>query len=116
MEMKLERMNRRGNAVYKEKTGERTWVYTICGRDGVELARIEFKDGEESGRKIRNGDLLEIVRDRLRSYNAGIAVNSRSRNAEARVTEAIMWTDMPSSYAAKKDEPNTTNITETEES
>ena len=88
------RFDRHGNVIRKSREKDGTWIYTVENRvTGERIAEIRFAPGRRDNR-LTNGDLLEIVRDRLRAFNNSPLATRRMQNAEARVTEALTWVEL----------------------
>lgn len=96
---KIRRMRRHGNEIRKEKVEPGIWKYTVLDRDGVVLAEMLFRDADAPGKRLSTADLLEIARDRLKAICRIARGNAWNRNALDRVTEAILWSEVPASLA-----------------
>ena len=92
-------------SVDKEGPGGAHHRYVICKygktewqngntREGI-LLDIKFQCGprkeEDSQHGVGNEDLLEIVRDRLKSFQAGAFPSEYNKKALEHVEEALMW-------------------------
>lgn len=89
------RLNRRGNVIKKERDTDGAWTYSVLSPEGALIAKLRFEPDRGGVERLTNGDLLEIVRDRLRAYNVSqyAATSHRTQNAEDRVTEALVWVE-----------------------
>ena len=88
------RFDRHGNVIRKRREEGGTWIYTVDNREtGEKIAEIRFSADKKESR-LTNGDLLEIVKDRLRAFNHSSFATRRTQNAEARVTEALTWVEL----------------------
>lgn len=69
--------------------------YSIVDDTGVRRARILFQKGPRNDPDARDGvtdqDLLEIVRDRLKAFQAGSLPSRETACALTHIEEALMW-------------------------
>lgn len=72
--------------------------YSICPvgfESQLELLHIEFQKGPRNDPNARHGvtdqDLLEIVRDRLKAFQAGSLPSRETACALTHIEEALMW-------------------------
>lgn len=81
-----------GGACHKYAINERTPNAHVVGK---QIAIIEFQNGprneENSVPGVIDTDLLEIVRDRLKSFQAGEFATEYNAQALLHVEEALMW-------------------------
>lgn len=92
-EEKIYRHNKWGNTI-KKKYVDRLPVYNVySNKDNSLIATISFGDINGEHGTITNSDLLEIVRDRLHVHNGTKFSTHKTKVAEDRVNEALMWAD-----------------------
>lgn len=102
MDRKLNTIQKRENlnevfAVDEVGPGGANHIYEIIGRDGNEdtLTRIVFQKGPRAEKDSQHGvidsDLLEIVRDRLKSFQEGPYSSRENACAITHIEEALMW-------------------------
>lgn len=69
------------------------YLITFCGSE--EAVLVEFQKGPRKDPDARHGildtDLLEIVRDRLKSFQAGEFATRENACALTHIEEALMW-------------------------
>ena len=82
-------------SVDEKGNGGANHVYEIDLQDGNGVTTIKFQNGarKESGsiHGVLDGDLLEIVRHRLQSFQAGPFASRENAVALTHIEEALMW-------------------------
>lgn len=106
MEEKIYRLNKWGNKITK-RFEDGSPVYTIHNNNDEPICVVSFAG--KRGDVVTNGDLLEIVHDRLHSFNTTRFATHNTHAAEDRVVEAILWSEKASMRRAAhvEDKANT---------
>ena len=104
--MTMERLNtiqKRGNLNAVFRSGEKGpggayheyEIVAVINDKDAHIAKIEFQKGPRNAQDARHGvldtDLLEIVRDRLKAFQAGGYATKENGQALLHVEEALMW-------------------------
>ena len=89
------------NTIYamdKKGNGGANHIYNIivCPEEAEgDVIKLKFQNGprkdENSIQGIIDSDLLEIVRDRLKSFQAGPLASKENEHALTHIEEALMW-------------------------
>lgn len=99
---KLRTIQKRGNLnnIYRSDepgSGGACHFYTVMRADDPEtyVHTIQFQHGprndENSEHGVLDSDLLEIVRDRLKAFQAGPMATEYNARALSHIDEALMW-------------------------
>ena len=90
---KIYRHNKWGNTIKKEFVDGLPTYYIFSNKDDTLIATVVFGDAKCEHGTITNSDLLEIVKDRLHTHNGTKFSTHKTKVAEDRVNEALMWSD-----------------------
>lgn len=90
---KVYRHNKWGNTIKKEFVDGRPVYHVYSAKDETLIATVAFGDIHSEHGTLTNSDLLEIVKDRLHTHNGAKFATHKTKVAEDRVTEALMWSD-----------------------
>lgn len=90
---KVYRHNKWGNTIKREYVNGLPVYHVYSCKDGSLIADIAFGDIHSEHGTLTNSDLLEIVKDRLHAHNGAKFATHKTKVAEDRVTEALMWSD-----------------------
>lgn len=108
------------NTVYRDGEpgpGEAYHDYVVSFGDGLpesdgDSVRIQFQRGPrkdpEARKGVLNGDLLEIVRDQLRAFQAGPFACRENACALTHIEEALMWLNRRAEDRAERNVLGTT--------
>lgn len=100
---KLNTIQKRGNLNSVFRSGEKGpggayheyEIVSVINDKDAHIAKIEFQKGPRSAQNARHGvldtDLLEIVRDRLKAFQAGGYATTYNERALLHIEEALMW-------------------------